>query len=228
MTESQPPVGEAGPADAGPADAAAPEPAAPAAADGSVAAAPPPGYIVDPVTGQTRPMTFMEKARQAAGVAAVAAAKVSVEVGSQAAKAGADLGSKAAHQAATTIKDPATKARAAAALRKAKRGFTTALERIDPKILADVVVKATSLQERANASLKDRGSVYRIGEIAIGASIPPSIQFSIVRTDDPTGSDSRTLLEKIAAESPEIGQTIVTLDGTAIDDETIEEIVNEA
>ncbi len=173
-------------------------------------------------------MTFMEKARQAAGVAAVAAAKVSVEVGSQAARAGADLGSKAAHQAATTIRDPATKARARSALKKAKHGFTTALERIDPKILADVVVKATSLQEKANASLQNRGSVYRIGEITIGASFPPSIQFSIERVEDPENElhDSNTLLAKdptIAASDA----TIVGLDGTAVDEAALAEIVEE-
>lgn len=215
MTESQPPT------DTGTAEATA--------AGGAGDGAPPPGYIVDPVTGQTRPMTFMEKARQAAGVAATAAAKVSVEVGSQAAKTGADLGSKAAHQAATTIRDPATKARAAAALRKAKRGFTTALERIDPKILADVVVKATSLQEKANASLKDRGSAYRIGEITIGASIPPSIQFAIQRIDDPRATDSTSLMAAAASSGDPIApETIVTLDGTHLDDATIEEAVAEA
>ena len=190
----------------------------------------PPGYVRDAVTGEARPMTFMEKARQAAGAAAVAAAKVSVEVGTQAAKvgaevgtqaakAGADLSSKAAHQAAVTLRDPATKARAQSALKKAKRGFTTALERIDPKILADVVVKATSLQEKANASLQARGSVYRIGEIAIGASFPPSIQFSIERVDDPGNQfhDSSTLLAKdVTAEDPT--STIVGLDGTAVDE----------
>ena len=204
------------------------QPTAPEA-DGSAGTGLPPGFIVDPLTGETRPMTFMEKARQAAGVAAVAAAKVSVEVGSQAAKAGADLSSKAAHQAATTIRDPATKARAAAALRKAKRGFATALERIDPKILADVVVKATSLQEKANASLKDRGSAYRIGEITIGASIPPSIQFSIERIDDPRATDSTTLIAAAAGSADAIApETIVTLDGTHIDDATIEEAIAEA
>src|SRR5215210_3992597 len=193
------------------------------AIDHTAAASPasdlPPGHIVDPVTGQARPMTFMEKARQAAGVAAGAAAKVSVEVGSQAAKAGADLSSKAAHQAATTIRDPATKARARSAIKKAKHGFTTALERIDPKILADVVVKATSLQEKANASLQTRGSVYRIGEITIGASFPPSIQFSIERVDDPENRlhESSTLL----ARDPTVAETeatIVGLDGTAVDE----------
>jgi len=172
-----------------------------------------------------RPMGFMERARLAAAQAAVAAAKVGGEVGREAAKVGAEVG----HQAATTIRDPATKARAKSALNKAKHGFTTALERIDPKILADVVVKATSLQERANASLKDRGSVYRIGEIGIGASIPPSITFTIERVDDPDAPglmDSSTLLAHAAvAGEPE---TIVTLDGTALDEAAIEEAVAEA
>jgi len=202
-------------------------------APGAPAAQLPAGYTFDPATGQPRAMTFMEKARQAAGVAAGAAAKVSVEVGSQAAKAGADLGGRAAHATAATIKDPATKARAQAALKKAKRGFTTVLERIDPKILADVVVKATSLQEKANASLKDRGSAYRIGEITIGASIPPSIQFSIERVDDPELEllDSATLLARAAATGDPNGpptDTIVTLDGTAVDDALLEELEDEA
>jgi hypothetical protein len=228
MTEGQPPAGDAGSSEA---------PAADAAAGSSL----PPGYIVDPVTGQTRPMTFMEKARQAASQAAKIgaevgsqAAKVGAEVGSQAARAGAEVGSKAAHQAAVTLKDPATRARAQSALKKAKRGFTTALERIDPKILADVVVKATSLQERANASLQDRGSVYRIGEIGIGASIPPSITFTIERVDDPSKpglADSQTLLAEAEAASAAAGiehETIVTLDGTAIDDAALEEAAEEA
>jgi hypothetical protein len=200
----------------------------------------PAGYIHDPMTGQPRPMTFMERARVAATQAAKIgaevggqAAKVGAEVGSHAAKAGADIGSKAAHQAATTIRDPANQARARAALKKAKRGFTTALERIDPKILADVVVKATSLQEKANASLQSRGSVYRIGEIAIGASIPPSITFTIERVDDPGKpglSDSQTLLAQAEADAAAAGiqtEAIVTLDGTAIDDAALDEAAEE-
>jgi hypothetical protein len=177
-----------------------------------------------------RPLSFMERARQAAGQAASTAAKVTVDVGTQAAKAGADLGGKAAkaagdagEKAVTTIRDPATKARAQSALKKAKRGFTTALERIDPRILADVVVKATSLQERANISLKERGSVYRIGEISIGASIPPSIHFAIVRVEDPDNvlTDSQTLLENATA------ATIVSLDGTAVEGAELEELEDE-
>jgi len=175
-------------------------------------------------------MSFLDRAKQVAGQAATTAAKVGAEVGREAAKVGAEVG----HQAATTIRDPATKARAKSALNKAKHGFTTALERIDPKILADVVVKATSLQERANASLKDRGSVYRIGEIGIGASIPPSITFTIERVDDPDAPglmDSSTLLAKAAEAGeadPGAAETIVTLDGTALDEAAIEEAVAEA
>ena len=190
----------------------------------------PPGHVLDSVTGQSRPMTFMERARQAAGAAATTAAKVSVDVGSQAARAGADLGGRAAHATATTIRDPATKARAQAALKKAKRGFTTVLERIDPRILADVVVKATSLQEKANASLRERGSAYRIGEITIGASFPPSIKFSIERIDDPAMEllDSSTLLAKAAA-NPDaaMADAIVGLDGTSIDQAALDELEDE-
>jgi hypothetical protein len=212
-------------------EAQPPEGSDPAAATDPAGVKLPPGHVFDTVTGQPRPMTFMEKARQAAGQAASTAAKVSVDVGSQAARAGADLGGKAAAATAATIKDPATKARARAALKKAKRGFTTVLERIDPRILADVVVKATSLQEKANASLKERGSAYRIGEITIGASFPPSIQFSIERIDDPamTLLDSSTLLEKAAASGSDaaVADAIVGLDGTSIDPDALDELDDE-
>jgi hypothetical protein len=163
-------------------------------------------------------MSFLDRAKQAASQAATAAAKVSVEVGREAAKVGAEVG----HQAAVTIRDPATKARAEAALKKAKHGFSTALERIDPRILADVVIKATSLQERANASLIDRGSVYRISEIGIGAAIPPSVTFTIARVDDADAHglmDSSTLLATETVPT----DTIVTLDGTELDEATIAE-----
>ena len=166
-------------------------------------------------------MSFLERAKSVAG----AAAKVSVDVAGQAAKVGAEVGGKAA----ATIRDPATQARARSALKKAKRGFTTVLERIDPKILADVVVKATSLQERANASLQERGSVYRIGEITIGAAIPPSIQFSIERVDDPEARllDSTELLAKAEAAGAAPTEAIVSLDGTAVDPETLEAVADE-
>jgi hypothetical protein len=166
-------------------------------------------------------MSFLERAKSVAGQAA----KVGADVAGQAAKVGAEVGGKAA----ATIRDPATQARARSALKKAKRGFTTVLERIDPKILADVVVKATSLQERANASLQERGSVYRIGEITIGAAIPPSIQFAIERIDDPNSSmfDSTSLLAQADASGVAQGEAIVSLDGTSVDHEALDAVADE-
>ena len=172
--------------------------------------------------------SFFNKAREVAGQAASTAAKVSVDVAGKT----AHLASEAGEKAVTTMRDPATKARARGVLKKARLGLTTALERIDPKILADVVIKATSLQERANASLKERGSIYRIGEISIGASIPPSINFVILRIDDPdlVLEESATLLAKAAAENDGANggsAKIVTLDGTAVEEHELEELEDE-
>jgi len=182
-------------------------------------------------------MSFLERAKQVAGQAA----KVSVDVAGQAAKVGADVagqaakvGAEAGGRAVHTVRDPATQARARSALKKAKRGFTTALERIDPRILADVVVKATSLQEKANASLKERGSAYRIGQIQIGASFPPSIVFAIERVDDPERRlhDSTALLAKAIADAEQVTgvetpATIVGLDGTAVSDDDLDALEDE-
>jgi len=162
-------------------------------------------------------MSFLERARQAA---------------EQAAKSAAEQGSKAAARVDATIRDPATKARAQAAMKRARRGLTTALERIDPGVLADVVIKATSLQERANAKLREKGSVYRISEIGIGASIPPSVTFTISRVDDPD-ADAKSSLELLAAASPSdaaaagAGEAVVSLDGTTVDHETLDELAED-
>ncbi len=159
-------------------------------------------------------MSFLDRARTAA---------------EQAARAAAEQGGRAAARVDATLRDPATKARAEAAMKKARRGLTTALERIDPGVLADVVIKATSLQERANARLREKGSAYRIGEIAIGASIPPSVSFSIERVDDPD-HDVRSSTEILAAASPsetaaiDSTEAVVSLDGTTVDQGVLEEL----
>lgn len=67
---------------------------------------------------------------------------------------------------------------------QARRQFVTAIEKIDPAILADVVIKATALQEKANASLRSKSSAYRIAEIVVTATIPPQISFGIHRLGD--------------------------------------------
>ena len=66
----------------------------------------------------------------------------------------------------------------------ARRGVSTVVERIDPGVLADLIIKSTALQEMTNASLREKKSPYRIAEVNIAASIPPGVTFAIGRVDD--------------------------------------------
>ena len=66
----------------------------------------------------------------------------------------------------------------------ARRGVSTVVERIDPGVLADLIIKSTALQEMTNGSLREKQSPYRISEVNITASIPPGITFAISRMDD--------------------------------------------
>src|SRR3990170_6367393 len=106
-------------------------------------------------------MSFLQKAREAADRAAQQARD-------------------AAEQARSRVNDPATQERmrhsvqsasqqAREAAGKTKRGLATMVDKIDPGLLADIVIKATALQEKANASLRTKGSPYRISEITITA-----------------------------------------------------------
>jgi hypothetical protein len=101
------------------------------------------------------------------------------------------------------------------AAQQARKGLVTAVEKIDPSILADIIIKATALQEKANQALRVKGSAYRIGEITITATIPPQIGFSIVRIGDldeppPAGQiDSESLLDTVPTAEAEV----VSLEG---------------
>lgn len=158
-------------------------------------------------------MSFLERAKQAAGQAA----QVAKETAGQASNVVRD-GAEKANAAAW---DPATAKKSQGVLHLARRHVSTAVERIDPTILADVIIKATTLQERANAALKVKGSTYRIGTVSIGASIPPSVSFAIVRLGDPRAPAEEAGEpfsevdegEHLAAHSEE---PIVALDGTTI------------
>jgi hypothetical protein len=96
----------------------------------------------------------------------------------------ADASTRAAGAVAAKAQDPATQAKVKDGIAAAGRGARTMVERIDPGILADVIIKATALQEKANASLRRKGSIYRIGEIQVTASLPPGISFSIERVGE--------------------------------------------
>ncbi len=156
-------------------------------------------------------MSFLQKAKEKAGEVARDAADASAKAaGAVAAKAqdpgtqetvksglatagktaadasakAAGASTKAAGAVAAKAQDPETQARVKGGLASAGRGARTMVERIDPGILADVIIKATALQEKANARLQRKGSIYRIGEIQVTASLPPGISFAIERISD--------------------------------------------
>ena len=145
------------------------------------------------------------------------------EIASEAAGAA----SEAASAATKTASDPATQERLSKQAREAvglaRRGVSTVVERIDPGTLAELIIKATALQEMTNNSLRTKGSPYRISEIMISASIPPGVSFSIIRIDDvhderaATGVASTDLVGQVSAE----GEAVIALDGTTLDEAQI-------
>jgi hypothetical protein len=112
-----------------------------------------------------------QAAQQAAAQAKVAGGQVQQKMGDPATQA----------QARVQMAKAGVEARRVAG--KARRGVTTIIERIDPGLLADVVIKATALQERANGALRAKRSPYRISEVVISAAIPPQVSFTISRMD---------------------------------------------
>ncbi|MBI2775926.1 MAG: hypothetical protein HYX57_01485 [Chloroflexi bacterium] len=166
-------------------------------------------------------MSFLDRARQAASQAASQAA----EQAKHAAEQARTTVSEGADKASTVMHDPSNAEKARKALSRAKSGVGTAIDRIDPGVLADVVIKATALQERANRALRAKGSPYRIAEISIGAAIPPSVTFAISRTNDPDGDGvpegavASTELLAAGAAGDEIG--VQALDGSTIDEASL-------
>jgi hypothetical protein len=137
---------------------------------------------------------------------------------------------EAATAAGHTASDPATQekiskgissagagAREAAGM--AKRGMTTVIEHIDPGTLAELIIKATALQEMTNKALRQKGSPYRVSEITIAATIPPAVSFAIQRLGDEPEAvgasvhSSRELVEQIV----DSDDLVLSLDGTTID-----------
>ena len=150
--------------------------------------------------------------------------KRAAEQAQQAAEAARVMASDATRSA----NDPATQERlgkqAREAMGMARRGISTVVERIDPGTLAELIIKATALQELTNAALRKKGSPYRIAEISIAASIPPGISFAIARIDDVSesitgeGVSSAELVEALS----DTGESVIALDGTTLDDAKID------
>lgn len=141
----------------------------------------------------------MDKARQAAEQARQAASQTISHVTSEESQAQVQ---KAAQSAGGGLRGVAGSAR---------RGMVTLVEKIDPGLLADIVIRATALQEHANDALRDKRSAYRIGELTITATIPPQIGFAITRISD----DELEELRSSPVESSEL------VEATETDDEAI-------
>lgn len=129
-----------------------------------------------------------EAAREVAGQAAIGAREVAQQTGKVAAGV--------AERAAVTARDPETQEKARQAFEAAgrgardaagaaRRGVTTMIEKIEPGTLADLIIRATAVQEKTNEALRRKGSRYRIAEIQISATIPPGINFAIGRLEEP-------------------------------------------
>ena len=150
----------------------------------------------------------------------------------EAAEAAAGQAQHAAGMATRTAADPATQEKlgqqARAAMGAARRGVTTIVERIDPGVLADLIIKATALQETTNRSLREKRSPYRISEVSITASIPPGVSFAIGRLADIeevlTGTEISSA--DLADELGETGEAVISLDGTTLSQEQIAEVRN--
>ena len=160
-------------------------------------------------------MSFLQRAREAAASAA-------------------DQARQAADVARLKASDPATQERVRTGMQQAgtsarqagsaaKRGLSNMIDRIDPGVLADVVIKATAIQERANAALRQKGSPYRISEVQITATLPPQVGFAISRIGDIaealTGLEvsSAQLVQKVLAE--EASQAVAEEASRAVADE---------
>ena len=167
-------------------------------------------------------MSFIRKAQEAAEAARTKAAEA------------ANAASRTATDPSTTERINQTLAGASQRSREAvglaRRGVNTVIERIDPGTLAELIVKATALQEMTNTALRAKGSPYRISEVSISASIPPGVTFAISRIDDveevvQDEVHASTELVEAAAES---GEVVLALDGAILDEPTVAAIAEAA
>ena len=163
---------------------------------------------------------------------AVSFIKKAQEAAAQAAEVARTRAQEAAAVANRTASDPATAETFAKGAREAvgmaRRGVTTVVEKIDPSTLADLIIKATALQELTNKSLRMKGSPYRIAEISISASIPPAVSFAIGRLGDEPEEVVGEVVESsdLVEQAAEAGELVLALDGTTVDQAAVEPVVD--
>ena len=149
----------------------------------------------------------------------------------EAAAAAAEQAQQAAGLATKSAQDPATQEKlgqqARAAMGAARRGVSTVVERIDPGTLAELIIKATALQEMTNTALRDKRSPYRISEVDITASIPPGVTFAIGRLepgDEAMGASVVSSEQLVTAQAASGGEAVISLDGTTLSEEQLSEV----
>jgi len=157
-------------------------------------------------------VSFLQKARDAAALAGEQAKAAAAQAGGQA-RALADRAGDEETQARARAQAGVAGAKAKVAIGTARRGLNTIVERIDPGVLADLIIKATALQEVTNRELRKKRSPYRIQEITITATIPPGVNFTIgrvVEIDDAgsVATDSTALITEEGLDA----ETILSLD----------------
>ena len=176
-------------------------------------------------------MSFIKRAQEAAAQAAAQAAEAA-RTRTQDAGGGATGASPDAPPAQDMLGKSLSGATAGAreAIGMAKRGMNTVIEKIDPGTLAELIIKATALQEMTNKSLRLKGSPYRIAEISITASIPPAVAFAITRLgDEPEEIGDQVVSSSELVETTiESGDLVLALDGTTVDPEAVEPVVVDA
>jgi hypothetical protein len=154
-------------------------------------------------------VSFLQRAREAAEAAA------------ESAQQAADAARSRAGEVGQRASDPALHDRlgrqAREAVGQARKGMATVVEKIDPSTLADLIIKATALQEKTNAALRDKQSPYRINEIAISASIPPGVSFSIARIDEGEILSGTAVTSAELIDTIDLGEQVIALDGTTGD-----------
>lgn len=133
-----------------------------------------------------------------------------------------EAAAQVAAMADRTASDPATAETLSKSAREAvglaRRGVTTVIEKIDPSTLAELIVRATALQEMTNRSLRQKGSPYRIAEISISASIPPAVSFAIGRIgEEPEEAVGQVVSSADLIEQGADSELVLALDGTTVD-----------
>jgi hypothetical protein len=154
-------------------------------------------------------VSFLQRAREAAEAAAESAQHAAEAARVRAGEVGQKASDPAVHERLSR--------QAKEAMGQARKGMATVVEKIDPSTLAELIIKATALQEKTNASLRDKRSPYRIDEIAISASIPPGVSFVISRIDDREVLAGRAVTSAELIEAIPIGEAVIALDGTTGD-----------